>query len=174
MRLQAPKADCVPQRTLLKRDLQTTRRRLYRETRAAFYYESLETRAQEEAPKVDALRSAKKFVHVRPQQKGTVSKWLIPSNEVKQGSGPPIGKIFSNQKHFKIASLNVQGLPEDTQDGINDKIDQLLYIMEMEDIDILAIQETKRNTNDVFRYKNHVFIFSTSVEAVPKKEPGHE
>ena len=41
--------------------------------------------------------------------------------------------------------------------------------MEKHDIDILCVQETRKNTNEVIRYKEYIIIYSTDIEEPVKK-----
>ena len=54
---------------------------------------------------------------------------------------------------IKIATLNLQG---GGNEGAADKIDEITGFMEKEDIDVMCLQETKRQHNDVFRKGGYI------------------
>ena len=57
----------------------------------------------------------------------------------------------------------------DTEGLDQGKTDQIIQLMEAENLDILALQETKRPHNDTFTKDGYVFVFSSSFDTPPKK-----
>ena len=74
--------------------------------------------------------------------------------------------------NLTIGTLNVQDMGAHGTEGIDEgKTDEIIYLMDRLDIDVLALQETKRPYNDVFRKDDYVFVFASNITTRKPPKP---
>ena len=74
------------------------------------------------------------------------------------------GKQFKNKTKIKTGTLNLQGAWDTGPSGIGGgKLDAITRFMDNTNLDVLALQETKRPSNDVIKKIGYIFVFASSI-----------